>query len=548
MAENKKDKDIKAQRDRFLAFSFASADLFMEVAENGEITYALGAAKSLTGIDHTTLKGKNWLDVFRRSDRMTLTALRKNARPGQRGGPLAVMMDEELGVTQQAIITGIKMPGSDVFYVTIGFTSALMKELADKTQEQQEYELLDKDSFLYAAKEALDTARALGENLDMTLLDIANAKDIRHKLGDETWASFTEAVTNLLGGHSIDGHAVAEIGDGRYGVIHDVSIDSHMLCQELEILARQTDPDGEGFAIKGKTVSADLQSLSERETMKALIYTINEFERKGTAFNVETLNTGFKAYLSANAQKIHQFKTMVAQLSFDFEFHPIVDLKTFELSHFEMLSRFREEGSTREWVAFAEDIGMAADFDIAVCERAINYLLYKSAGHGTKFAINLSGQSMQNEQFFKTLLAKLSMHKNLSNRMIFEITESSLITELDLVNHFIQTLQKNGFKVCLDDFGAGAGSIQHLQQLHVDYVKIDGQYTQKLLTSDRDAVLIKNLAQMCDDLEIQVIAERIEEKEQLEALKNMGIPLGQGFYFARPSNKPSYDPATITDA
>lgn len=538
-------KDLKKQRDRFLAFSFASADLFMEVGLEGQVIYALGAARSLTGVDHSKLTGQQWLDVFAPGDRMVLAAMHGKARAGERCGPLAVTMDEKLGGGRKAIVTGIRMPDSDCFYLTVGFTSALMERVAETIRQQAEYELLDKDTFLYAAKEALDLARSLGQHLEMTLLDIADTRSVKKKLGDEVWAEFTAAVTTLLGSHSVDGGTAAMIGEGRYSVIHDPSVSTDKLREELAALAKKSDPEGKGFEVRGKTVSADLQSLSERETMKALIYTINEFERKGTTLSIDNLNTGFKTYVTANAQKIHQFKTMISTLSFDFNFHPIVNLENGKLSHFEMLSRFKEQGSTREWVIFGEDIGMAADFDIAVCERAINYIMYKSSGHRTKFAINLSGQSIQNEQFFKTLLAKLTMHKDLGSRMVFEITESTGITELEMVNHFIQTLQKNGFKVCLDDFGAGAASFQYLQKLDVDYVKIDGQYTQKVLESEKDAVLVRNLAKMCKDLKIDVIAERIEEEKQLQNLRAMGIPLGQGFYFAHPAAKPEYDPKNI---
>jgi len=553
------DADIKKQRDRFLAFAFASSDLFLEADENGAIIFSIGASKSLTGIDPNTLSGRNWMDLFAPAERIALDLFRMQAKPGQRCGPIVAAINPDVVKDKKAIITGILMPGTSSFYITLGFPSVLMESLAElgsgipqakpfSYKKTEDFELLDKDSFIVAAQSALDTARALGQDLEMTLLDIADAKNARKRMGDDAWTSFTDAVTDILGARSVDGHAVAKITDGRFSIIHDASISADTLKNELKLIAKDKDPEGKGFDVTGRNVSADLQSLSERETMKALIYTINEFERKGTALNIDNLNTGFKTYVSVNAHKIQQFKTMVSQLSFDFEYQPIVDLKTYEPAYFEMLSRFRQEGSTREWVAFAEDINMAADFEIAVCERAVNYLLYKSAGHGTKFAVNLTGQSMQNEQFFKTLLAKLTMNKSLANRLIFEITDSAMITQLDRVNNYIKTLQSHGFKVCLDDFGAAATSLQYLQRLQVDYAKIDGQYTQKILDSEREAVVIRSVAQMCRDLNIVVIAERIEEKAQVDILRSMGVVLGQGYYFAYPANKPTYEASKIKAA
>jgi EAL domain-containing protein (putative c-di-GMP-specific phosphodiesterase class I) len=440
------------------------------------------------------------------------------------------------------------MPGNGSFYLTIGFTTALMQRLADEIKEHANYELLDKDKFLYAAKEALDIARSVGQELDMTLLDVPEAEKIRKRLGEEWWDEFSATVAGILGARSVDGYSVAEINHGRFSIIHDKTVTTDALRAEIEAAAKKADASGDGFEIQGKTVSSDLQSITERDAMKALIYTINEFERKGTAMNIESLNSGFKAYVSANAQKIQQFKTMISQLSFTFNFQPIVMLKEAKLSHFEMLVRFADEGSTQEWIVFGEDIGMAADLDIAVCERAINYLIYKASNTRTKFAINLSGQSIQNEQFFKTLMAKLTMNKGLGQRVVFEITESSRITELAMVSNFIETLHKNGYEVCLDDFGAGGMSFQYLQRLNVDYVKVDRQYTQNLLNSNRDAVLLKNLARMCKELDIRVIGERIEAEAQAQKLQELGIEMGQGYYFGQPALKPEYIQPTTASA
>ena len=184
---------------------------------------------------------------------------------------------------------------------------------------------------------------------------------------------------------------------------------------------------------------------------------------------------------------------------------------------------------------------MAADFDIAVCERVINYLLYKASGNRMQFAVNLSGQSVQNEQFFKKLLTKLNAQKELAQRIVFEITESTTITELGVVNHYIGELQKSGFRVCLDDFGAGGTSFQYLQQLQVDYIKIDGQYTRKILDSRRDQILVKNLCQTCKDLGIVPIAEMIEKVEQRQMMVKLGVQMGQGYYFGYPGTKPEFD-------
>ncbi len=535
-------KALKDQRDRFLAFALASSDLFLEISEKGEVAYTFGATKSLTGIDEKALTGRPWLDIFSESNHIALTGLYQQARPGVRCGPLLVTLSEKLGAGRTAILTGIKMPDSMAFYATIGFVTPLMAHMARLQQEQQDFNLLDKDTFLRTANETMSTARTMGKSVDMTLFEIADTKTVKKKMGAENWGEFTEALSKILGDNSFDGQTAGQIVEGRYSVVHDKSITSDSILSQIETLTKTNDPDGKGFEVSTKTVSADLRTLNEREASKALIYTLNEFERKGNGLTIDNLNNSFKAYVTTNAHKIQMFKSMVETLSFELHFQPIVDLQTLECSHYEMLSRFRGESSPQEWIIFGEDIGMAADLDMAVCERALNYLQYKSQGRRTRFAINLSGQSIQDEHFFKNLMNKLGQYKGASERLMFEITESNAIQDLDMVARFVKILQAENFKVCLDDFGAGAASFQYIQSLPVDYVKIDGQYTRKILTSDRDRVMVRNLARMCSDLGIAVVAEMIEEQAQADMMLEMGIGLGQGYLFSRPSAKPEYVP------
>jgi EAL domain-containing protein (putative c-di-GMP-specific phosphodiesterase class I) len=531
--------NLKQQRDRFLAFSFASSDLLLEIAEDGKIAYALGASQNIIGIDDKTLENLRWLDLFATIDRPVLKTMMDKARVGQRCGPLLVSLNEGFGKHTKALVTGIKMPDTKNFYVTLGLGSILMAKLAEQIRKDQEGKLLDKDSFAQAAMEAFDVAKTLGTDIDITLLDLAITPDKKNEFGKEGWNDFVENVSALLRSKSVDGTAAAQIAEGRYSVVHDKSVDPETIKQQISQLSQDSDPSGAGLEVSSKTVTSDVATLSERDTARAIIYTINEFERKGSDLTIENLNSGFKSYLAANAQKIKDFQTLIKRLNFQLFFQPIVDSSTLQVSHYEMLSRF-EEGDTMEWVVFGEDIGMASEFDIAVCERAINYMVFKAGGTQTKFSVNLSGQSIESSAFFDKLMKQLAVHPELNSRLMFEITESSNIKDLEKVGQFVTELRSKGFKVALDDFGSGSASFQYLQSLNVDYVKIDGKYIRKLLTSQREASMVKNLTQMCKDLGVKVIAEFVEEEAQLNLLRSMGVEYVQGYLLGKPLPKPDY--------
>ena len=536
--------NMKEQRDRFLAFAFASADLFIEVGENGGIHFILGATKIITGCTEKELIGKNWLDLFTDKDRPSLRAMRKQAKPAQRCGPLLVTLKSDIASSdgQMAILTGISMPDQDKFYVTLGFTSVFMAKTGAAIREAYEQKALDKDTFIEAAQEAMKMARDLGQKVDMTLLDINLTQDVIERFGENKVEELRSDIVNSLLRKSLDGFTAAEIKEGRYSIVHDKSISSESLTEEIQELTKKADPKKKGLEVADKTIEADLELLTERDTTKALVYTLNEFERKGTELSINNLNTSFKAYLAANTHRINVFKTLISQLNFKLHFQPIVDLHSYDAHHYEMLARFPNGESPYEWVVFGEDVGLATDFDMAVCERALNYFRYKSQSSQMKFAINLSGQSIQNEAFFQEMIKKLQDSPEAKNRLMFEITESSNIEELEAVGQRVNILQDMGYDVCLDDFGAGSASFQYLNNLHVKYVKIDGQYIHAIENSQRERSLIKNLINLCSELKIKTVGEMVENETQLNLLSNMGCDYGQGYLFAKPGPKPDYEP------
>ncbi len=533
------DKAIKEQRDRFIAFAFASADMFIEVSGSGVITFAMGAVRGLTGIDEKEIIGKTWHDMVSDYDRNLIDTTESRAKPGLRCGPLLIHLSKELA-GRRAIYTGIKMPGNDGFYVTLGLSNAIMSKISEALRPDDQ-EVLDVDNFTEAAREAIIQAKLSDQDIAVTLLDFAPTEADRRRFGEENWGKFRDMISRALVSQSYDGYTAGEIAEGRYSLLHGKDVSADELRKQISEFAQETDPTGEGVDVQSKTIDANLSSMSERNASRAIVYTIHEFERKGTNLTIETLNSGFDAYVSANAQKIKEFQNFIEQSSFNLHFQPIVDFEKDEVSHYEMLCRF-EHGDTQEWVMFGEDIGLAPEFDIAVCQRAISYINFKSGGTRTKFSINVSGQSIEDDNFFEKLTNMLKPHPDLPERLMFEITESSHIQDLRKVGVFVDQLRDKGFKVALDDFGAGTASFQYLQELNVDYVKIDGKYTRKIMTSQRDVAMVKNLAQMCMDLDIQVIAEFVEELEQIELLKSLGIQYGQGYYFSKPTSQPGYTP------
>jgi len=221
-------------------------------------------------------------------------------------------------------------------------------------------------------------------------------------------------------------------------------------------------------------------------------------------------------------------------------YQPIVDCKTGRLYAFETLARLHEpNGETISASMFIESLekyGLGRELDQSIINAALwaqhNHLL--SGNPAAKLFINLSAQEIQNRgilEYTEKLCEKLSISPD---QIIFEIMERDAISDMTNMRKFLAKLRKNGFAFALDDFGSGYNSFHYLRELKFDYVKIDGTFVRNVLNSEIDFALVQNLSNLCQDIGIRTIAEFIESRDILDAIKSMNVDYAQGFHIGLP--------------
>ncbi len=544
---------LREQRDRFLAFAFAGSDLLLEVGDDSLIRYAVGATNQLLGGSPQEVVGQGWLDLFVEEDRPLLVAKIGNLTPGKRCGPVLVSMrpakrdlgdgKRRLPETIKVVFSACRIPDhEDVIYCTIAVANVTLAKAARATAQRSANGLLKRAAFEEAATETLEAARAAGQDVEITFIEFVGAAGFRERLGGERWKAFYADAGNVLRDGAIDADSAGAIGDDRFGFVHQAgaAIGSEVRRQLAE-LARAFDPTGSGLNVEQATVGASADELTSEEAAQALVYTINKVAAQGTAnLAAGNLAASFHEQVMETQDRITAFKAVVAANKFDFAFQPIVDLESREISHFEALTRFAHGESPYQTIVFAEDVGLIQDFDMACCRRAIAFMAERAESSPINLAVNLSGLSLQNDVFVEALMGLLRGHGNLAGRLMFEATESSRMHDLERVSRVFLAMKKQGFSMCLDDFGAGAASFQYLRALEVDYVKIDGTYTRRLLSSDRDSLMLRNLCDLCGDLNIKTIAEMVELDDQIGKLRSLGVHLGQGYLLGQPAPQPVF--------
>jgi diguanylate cyclase (GGDEF)-like protein len=146
-----------------------------------------------------------------------------------------------------------------------------------------------------------------------------------------------------------------------------------------------------------------------------------------------------------------------------------------------------------------------------------------------RFAINLSGQSLQDESFLEFVTDQITNSQLPPSVLCFELTETATIGNLAKAQAFIRTLQDLGCQFALDDFGTGVSSLAYLKDLSVNYLKIDGSFVRDALTNTRSESMIKAIAQLAKVMCMETIAEYVETDNLRVRMADLGVDHGQGF-------------------
>jgi diguanylate cyclase (GGDEF)-like protein/PAS domain S-box-containing protein len=208
--------------------------------------------------------------------------------------------------------------------------------------------------------------------------------------------------------------------------------------------------------------------------------------------------------------------------------------------HYELLLRMT--GSNGElippgaFLSAAERYGLSNKIDSWVVNKAFTWL----ASHPAKLkklhicAINLSGQSLGNEEFMQNLLNDLDESGIPANKICFEITETAAIANLASAIRFINKFRSKGCLFALDDFGSGVSSFGYLKNLPVDYLKIDGSFVRDIANDRIDRAMVKSINEIGQIMGKQTIAEFVENDVILKELKKLGVDYAQGYGIGKP--------------
>jgi diguanylate cyclase (GGDEF)-like protein len=216
-------------------------------------------------------------------------------------------------------------------------------------------------------------------------------------------------------------------------------------------------------------------------------------------------------------------------------FEPQVDLATGEIVGFEVLARWNHPLSgiisPDVFIPIAEEIGVIG----RMSEQVIGEALRQSASWDAamKISVNISPTQFADGWLAQRIVRMLSESGFPADRLVVEVTESSLFADIDLARSIVTSLKNQGVRLALDDFGTGFSSLAHLRSLPFDMIKIDRSFVTNIHQNKESMAIVRAVTTLAGALSVPVCVEGIENEAAYEAVMQLGCEVGQGWYFGK---------------
>lgn len=526
--------DYKSQRDRYMAFSLAAADLLIEVDPDLKITKTIGATQALLSELARDIKGRPVCELFLPSDRSFALKLLARAQEVGRIEPCSLQLDQ--GTSKPLLVNmGACFLPTEGAATFISLTVLSNVGALANAERDAKTGLLGADDFQDMTRKTLeDPAKAPRE---LKMVRLKGLKGAMRGLPAAQSDMLLGEIGAVLRAQSKNGTSAARLSEEEFGYIPPVGATAtpESLTSEFKAVAVAAGLAENSFTPQVMSLELATGNLDQDSVARALNHAISNFCRPENT-PLRSLEEGLKSAMGETVAHFDSIRNLIQGRNFCLFYQPVVSLADRSVHHYEALMRFADGRSPYETIRLSEELGLVPDFDLAATREAIALLTQRE---DVSIAVNFSGLSVQNEAFREHLRQLVAPHRDLQRRLMFELTESANIVDLDAAGTFLRWLRRMGFPVCLDDFGAGAAAYAYLRQFDVDYVKIDGPFLKEARDNPRQRALVRSVSHLCKELKSEAVAEMIEDEEMATLCSDMGIAFGQGYLFGKP--KPQID-------
>ena len=431
---------------------------------------------------------------------------------------------------------------------TTGMLQKMQEKLIHSVSHDPITNLPNRRRFMSVIKEELHAAN--NPNPVLGILEIEDFRIITNVCGvvggDQLLLQTAKTISKLLGNDGI----VSRMGDKTFGIFIRNGTDDagYNIAKILRDTINKSSFvwDDKSYTV---SVSIGLVAINEGAT-----HNVDDLLQKADSVNISAQKSGhnrIRVYqendetLRAQAT-IHEWAGRIDRIFAENRLFPRCQMiapifpEKNNHSHYEILLGVRDEQGNiippDNIIPAVEQCQRMPEIDRWIVENVFQWIIDNPSSFAKigGFAINLSGQSLNSEEFLTFLKERLAVNDIPANKITFEVTETVAAGSLVFTKRFIREIKQFGCSFSLDDFGTGYSSYSYLKSLDVDYLKIDGAFIKDIADSPTDQVMVNSMNEIAHSLELETIAEYVENMKIQAVLREIGVDYAQGWGIQKP--------------
>jgi diguanylate cyclase (GGDEF)-like protein len=373
----------------------------------------------------------------------------------------------------------------------------------------------------------------------LAILDIDQFSNINElygdEIGDKILIEFSAFIKNNL--NKFD-NTVYRVGDDKFALLckeKELSIsDLEEACEEfIELLER------DGIIVDSEIIRFDITvALSSGDNTSAYTNALRALSHAKENYikiiKYDEYKHSLKNNYIENRKWIQKLKTGLEHGNFKAFYQAIVDSKTQKVHKYEALIRYIEDDGTVispfHFLPIAKKAKLFSGIIKLMINECINFIKIKNK----IVSVNVSFEDIRTASTYKYIIDVLKNNPNEAKMLHFELLETEEIEDFTLAKQFIEDVKKFGCKVGVDDFGAGYSNFNMLNELQVDFVKIDGSLIKEISTNENQELIVDTISQYTHKTNLDTIAEFVSSEDIFNKITELGISHAQGYYFAQP--------------
>ncbi len=530
---------------------------------HGHIEYVNRAAEQMLAISITDALGKPFAELINlvdEGDRHPLTdPVKQCLTSGSRvtAGRRSLMLARS-GSEERSVDVSVA-PLRNAYGEQVG-TVAMVRDVSELRglTRQMSYQathdaltgLINRREFERHTQEVIEAAESTQVHHVLCYLDLDRFKQVNDIAGHIAGDSLLREVAALIKAAVRDSDVAGRLGGDEFGLIlMGCPLEKATQIAE-EVVHRISEFH---FVWKDRIfnigVSIGLIELSaESGTLEEVLTAADSAcyvaKRRGNHVHVYSAQDEAAARQRGEIHWLQRLQLALKENQFELMGQPIVAV-TAELRNngpaLEILLRLHDD-HVPEGIAPAEFLRAAERYRLMVeVDRWVVQTAFTALGRGgirlppgRTLAINLSGQTLGDPAFLEFVVECLDRSGVMPRQVCFEVTENAVMTNIEHARRFIGVLHGMGCRFALDDFGRGLSSFGNLKHLAIDYLKIDGSFIRNLATDSVNQAMVAAMVKLARTLNFKIIAEQVEDRNSLDAARNMGVDFVQGYELARP--------------